>query len=395
MGLAAMFGLNFVIISLAVVLDIAKLTVVSFLYTHWKDAPKYLKPYMIIATLVLMLITSAGAFSYLSGEFQKSIVGTQEGALKVEVLKKQQEKYEERKKQIDEQIAKLPEKTTVTQRLKLMNGFKTEQQALQDKITEIDKQLPELQIKQISTEAKAGPILYIAKAFDIPVEQAVKYVILMIIFVFDPLAVFLIIAGNFLLIHNRKKAEVAKPVETIVEEPVGDECNIPPEGLECTRKPGHDGPCAVPGVIAQDICEIFPEAFIKQAPEEYDRMPKTYDDTEMHLIKDPIEDDEPSPKTYDDTFVEHVIMPSTHEATPATPEVEEPKAPTPEVTEVPKTPPVSPPREVITREQLIHNGGYAPSTSLSHVVADDSVTFDQTPTGNFYPTSSHFYSNLK
>jgi hypothetical protein len=210
-GLSTLFGANMVIIALAVSLDAGKLVIVPLLYTYWDKLSRLMRGYALAAATITMVITSAGAFSFLSGEFQKAILGTQEGALKVEVLKNQQAKYEERKKQIDAQIAALPEKTTVNQRLRLMNGFKAEQQDLQDKIAEIDKKLPELQTAQIGVEAKAGPIMYIAKAFDIPVESAVKWVIAMIIPVFDPLAVFLIIAGNFLLAQYRlernKKAE--------------------------------------------------------------------------------------------------------------------------------------------------------------------------------------------
>jgi len=202
-GLSTLFGANPVIIALAIALDIGKLVVVSLLYKYWDKLGKIMKGYALIAAAVTMIITSAGAAGYLSGEFQKAIVGTQESSLKVNVLKSQIAKYEERKKQIDAQIAALPVKTSVSQRLRLMNGFKQEQTDLQAKIADIDKQLPELQIAQIGVEAKAGPILYIAKAFDIPVEQAVTWVIMMIIFVFDPLAVFLIIAGNFLLDQRR------------------------------------------------------------------------------------------------------------------------------------------------------------------------------------------------
>lgn len=202
-GLSTLFGANPVIIALAVALDVGKLVVVTLLYTYWRKLGTLMRSYALIAATITMIITSAGTAGYLSGEFQKAILGTQESGLKVDVLKQQIAKYEERKKQIDDQIAAIPEKYTANQRIRLMNQFKAEQQDLQTKIAEIDKKLPELQIAQIGVEAKAGPILYIAKAFDIPVESAVKYVILMIIFVFDPLAVFLIIAGNFLL-HQRR-----------------------------------------------------------------------------------------------------------------------------------------------------------------------------------------------
>ena len=164
-GISALFGANPIIIALAVALDVGKIVVVSLLYTYWKELSKLMKTYALMAAAVTMVITSAGAAGYLSGEFQKSIMGTKEGELKVAVLKEQQAKYQTRKAQIDDQIAALPTKTTVNQRLRLMNGFKAEQKALDAKIAEIDKSLPELQVKQIGVEAKAGPIVSISKAF--------------------------------------------------------------------------------------------------------------------------------------------------------------------------------------------------------------------------------------
>lgn len=218
-GISALFGANPIIIALAIALDVGKVVTVSLLYTYWKSLGKLMKSYALLAAAVTMIITSAGAAGYLSGEFQKAIVGTKEGELKVAVLKEQQQKYQDRKKQIDDQIANLPAKTTVNQRLRLMNGFKAEQKALDEKIAQIDKDLPALQVQQIGTEAKAGPIIAIAKAFKVPVEEAVTWVIGMIIFVFDPLAIFLIIAGNFLLAKRREeKAKVV--VEPVVEEEV-------------------------------------------------------------------------------------------------------------------------------------------------------------------------------
>jgi hypothetical protein len=212
-GISALFGANPIIIALAIALDVGKVVTVSLLYTYWKSLKTLMRTYALIAAAVTMTITSAGAAGYLSGEFQKAIMGTKEGELKVAVLKEQQAKYQLRKKQIDDQIAALPEKTTVNQRLRLMNGFKAEQQALDQKIAQIDQQLPQLQVAQIGTEAKAGPIVAIAKAFKVPVEQAVSWVIGMIITVFDPLAIFLIIAGNFLIARRKAekeaKAEVA------------------------------------------------------------------------------------------------------------------------------------------------------------------------------------------
>ena len=256
-GISALFGSNPIIILLAIALDIGKVVTISLLYTYWKELSRTMKAYAFIAAAVTMTITSAGAAGYLSGEFQKAIVGTKEGEIKVAVLKEQQAKYQERKKQIDDQIASLPTKTTVNQRLRLMNGFKAEQKQLDEKITQIDKDLPDMQIKQIGTEAKAGPIIAIAKAFAIPVEEAVMYVIAMIISVFDPLAVFLIIAGNFLLARWREERK--RVVRVITEAPVSPQKPSEPEVAETPVVAETPEPVVEEIVVPEEVI-VVPEA---------------------------------------------------------------------------------------------------------------------------------------
>ena len=221
-GISSLFGNNLIVMSLMGALDIGKILIVSLLYTYWSKLPKLMKAYALIAATITMVITSAGAAGYLSSAFQQAIIGTQEGALQVATLKEQQSKYEDRKKQIDDQIANLDSTTSVNQRLRLMNGFKQEQARLDAQILEIDKQLPALQISQINTEAKAGPILFIAKAFDISVENAIKWVILLIVFVFDPLAIFLVISGNFLYAQYRQNKQEVEllPKAEIIDGPI-------------------------------------------------------------------------------------------------------------------------------------------------------------------------------
>ena len=166
-GLSTLFGANPIIIALAISLDIGKIVVVSLLYKYWTKLNKTMRAYALVAATVLMTITSTGAGGYLSNEFQKAIVGTQEGSLKVDVLKTEQAKLEERKKQIDAGIAAIPDRYSANQKIRLINQFKDEQKTVTARLQEIDKQLPDAQIQQIGVEAEAGPILYIAKAFNI------------------------------------------------------------------------------------------------------------------------------------------------------------------------------------------------------------------------------------
>lgn len=205
-GLSALFSSNPVIIMLAVALDIGKIVTVSFLYKHWKKLNVVMKTYMLVAAAALMVITSTGAAGYLSAEFQKAIVSTKESDIRVAALKEEKIKLEARKKEIDGQIANLPS-NAVKGRTKLIKEFKDEIEQTNVRITQIVKELPEIEISKAKEDSHAGPILYIAKAFNITVEEAVKWVILLIIFVFDPLAIVLIIGGNFLIDQNKREKE--------------------------------------------------------------------------------------------------------------------------------------------------------------------------------------------
>lgn len=203
-GLSALFSTNPVIITLALSLDIAKVITVSFLYKQWKNIPRTMKYYMTAAAAILMIITSSGAAGYLSAEFQKAIIPTKGSEIKVKAMTEEKTRLESRKVEIDKQISQLPPEN-VRGRQKLQKQFAGELDHINTRIVEIDQELPKLQMEQVDVNAHAGPILYIAQAFDTTVESAVKYVILLIIFVFDPLAVALIIAGNFLLDQKRKE----------------------------------------------------------------------------------------------------------------------------------------------------------------------------------------------
>ena len=211
-GLSALFAGDIIILGMALILDIAKVVSVSFLYQYWKDIKSIMRYYMLAAVIVLMTITSAGAFGYLSGAFQKAMQPNMEVMLKVESFKHEQERLAAEKVQlvdqrtkIDEQIANLPS-SSIKGRRQLIASFKPEIDRIADRIEIVTKRSDELTSEILKTESDniektvhTGPITYISKAFNISVEDASKWIILTIISVFDPLAVILIIAGNFLV----------------------------------------------------------------------------------------------------------------------------------------------------------------------------------------------------
>ena len=246
-GLASFLGQSTVIIAMAIALDVAKITTVSFLYSYWKDIKIIMKMYMTVAALVLMLITSVGVFGYLSGAFQTAMLPTKGADIELVALTKEGEKLSARKIEIDAQIAQLPT-NYVNRRIRLMESFKEETGFINARLKEIDKKMPELQIANVNIQAHVGPIIYVATAFDISVEEAIKYIILSIIFVFDPLAILLIISGNFLI--AKRKAEMPRNNPIIPEIIVAD---IP------TPKPPTKPTTKISGTLVT-LDSVFPYA---------------------------------------------------------------------------------------------------------------------------------------
>jgi len=294
-GLSALFGTNPIIIGLAVALDAGKLVTVALLYKYWGKINVLMRTYGLIAAFITMLITSAGAAGYLSGEFQRAVVGTQEVMLKVDLLKEEQARLQKRKEQIDLSIAQIPDRYTAAQKIRLGNQFRAEQKGVTDRLTAIDRELPTLQVNRISVEAKAGPILYIAKAFNISIEEAVKWVILLIIFVFDPLAVFLLVAGNFLLDQRRKQDPPAEPgpapftpPQPMPPAPAPPPEPAPPAAREAMtvdqawqvieKERGLWDKVPPPAQVPVDLATIFPESVVSDKPYISTLTPSSYED---------------------------------------------------------------------------------------------------------------------
>jgi hypothetical protein len=241
-GLSALFAHNPVIIILAVALDIGKVVSVSFLYKYWKKINLLMKSYMTVAALVLMIITSTGCFGYLSGQFQHAISGTNQDSVLIQSLEQEETTLQARKNEIDKQIAQLPP-DFVRGRQRLIKQFQPEENRINSRLAQIDKQLPELKIQTLKQNVDVGPIVYVAQAFNTDPEHAVKYVIMTIMFVFDPLAISLLLSGNFLLMQReQKRAEIplkeASPVsgKTLGFEDDADYVAIKPEPFARTQR---------------------------------------------------------------------------------------------------------------------------------------------------------------
>jgi hypothetical protein len=228
-GLTAIFsGAVMSIAIMGVALEIGKLVTASWLYHNWKEVPITLKSYLTGAVIVLMFITSIGIFGYLSKSHIDAGVGTNQTNVKVERLdsriqseQRVIDRAEKQLKTLDDALERYIELGAISKGLAKRNEQEQERNQLQSSITsaeiKIDEYLNEkskyeMEIKNF--EVEVGPLKYIAELVynesnqDI-LEKTVRLVILLLIFVFDPLAVLLLIAANMSL---RQKIKVKKKI---------------------------------------------------------------------------------------------------------------------------------------------------------------------------------------
>lgn len=248
---------------MAISLDIGKVVAVSFIYKFWSEINALMKTYMAAAVIVLMIITSAGVFGFLSAEFQKAISNTSEQQVLISALSEEKDRLSRRKQEIDAQIAKLPD-NIVRGRQALMKQFEPEVSQINSRLVEIDRELPKLRVETIKKNVEVGPIIYIAEAFDTTPEKAVKWIILVIILVFDPLAIALLIAGNFLL----KRVATAPPTKA---EKTSDDVN----GNDQAEQPSST-PIAVERVV--ELNDVTPVSVEKSTVEPSTLLPEIQHD---------------------------------------------------------------------------------------------------------------------
>ena len=233
-GLATLFaGAVVPIILMGSALEVGKLVAASWLYHNWNsNVPRLLKLYLFIAIIVLIFITSLGIFGFLSKAHLDQVKPTSSNNIKIELLNNQiksQELIIERSQKtltlLDKALEVYIDKEYVTRGLKERKKQKPERDALtlaineaSDKIAELSDKKGSLKLEQDKIEAEVGPIKYVAEliygenAKDM-FDHAVRVVILILIFVFDPLAVLLLIAANISLRQWRQKRNMKKTEE--------------------------------------------------------------------------------------------------------------------------------------------------------------------------------------
>ena len=224
-GLVAIFSASVIPIAvMGVVLETGKLISAAWLYHYWKKVNKLLKTYLISAVIVLMFITSMGIFGFLSKAHIEQTTVQSDNTLQIESIDsqiiRQQKDIERAELQLtllDDALKKYVELGAVTKSINARKGQEEERNALTttinnatNTIATLTKTKYELRTKENELIAEVGPIKYIAELVygnseTNTLEEAVRWVIIIIVFVFDPLAVLLLISANISLKEEMTK----------------------------------------------------------------------------------------------------------------------------------------------------------------------------------------------
>jgi hypothetical protein len=243
-GLSVVFvGVALPVIIMGGFLELSKIAIATYLHDKWKETYGVLKLYMTVALVILSLITSLGIYGLLSTGFSSNITKLEIGQKKIKNIEVKKQRFEEikneyqKEKQIlDKDISKLRNAlstNTTTQSVDRQTGqvitkannanrksFESQLElaienrdkmsdkvdALNDSITALDIKVLELESKEISGN-ELGTIKYISELTGWSVKKTANLFILILIFVFDPLAITLVIATNQAFKNNKKEEE--------------------------------------------------------------------------------------------------------------------------------------------------------------------------------------------
>ena len=241
-GLSKLFaGAAFAVIVMAASLEVAKLVIASLLYQYRKVLPKLLKIYLSIACFILILITSMGIYGFLSAAYQET--SAKAGSIDSQIAlietrrdntKEQLNVYTGEKESINKAVADLRSglannviQYTNAEGVLITTTSSSTRRALEKQLDQaIDRQTTinsrvdnlntklfeyETEIVEVSTNndiaGELGPLKYLSGLTGIPMDQIINYLLLTIIFVFDPLAIALVIAANFAFARLRPKTK--------------------------------------------------------------------------------------------------------------------------------------------------------------------------------------------
>jgi len=239
LGLAALFaGAYWAVVTMGITLEVAKLVTVSWLYRNWKLdlLPQSIRMYLLSAVLMLMFITSIGIFGFLSKAHLDTSAPNTGNRLLVKNIERQidsekkaiagaQKIVDQLDKALDKVIDKDADKGLI-ERQKQQNERNRANNIItnsSNKITQLSNQKLNYDKNQLAIDKEVGPFKYVAEilfgdADDGNLDRAVRFVIICLLFVFDPLAVLMLVAVNVSIKEYQRNKKLVNKEETLEQQ---------------------------------------------------------------------------------------------------------------------------------------------------------------------------------
>ena len=243
-GLSKLFaGAQVEVIIMAGSLEVAKLVIASLLYQYWDTINKILRTYLAIAAIILVLITSMGIYGFLSAAYQDTYASLLVSENKIEFLDNKAKFYEDDIQRYDKELAQISSNISILSNAKsqsiqvrdtavsggVRSTISTAELRLSQKRIEVEEenrksvqekrqvaadslQKFKLEILNLNNNSEVagelGPLKYLSGLTDTPMDVIINILLLIIIFVFDPLAIALVVAANFAFAHAYPKKQI-------------------------------------------------------------------------------------------------------------------------------------------------------------------------------------------
>ncbi len=193
-------------------LELGKLVTASYLYRYWSTINTTMRTYLFVATIVLVFVTSLGIYGYLSNAYQRASLELNKqlnrSAFIEEQIKDIQEEQDYLMKEMEAAINSYPE-NYMTAKRKVREEYSPIIQSQSQRVLELKSDLAEIKQDLLDTGVDVGPAIFVANFFKLPIDLVVNIFIFLLIFVFDPLAVMLVVAYNRLIMEEENMKDLS------------------------------------------------------------------------------------------------------------------------------------------------------------------------------------------
>lgn len=204
-GIGALFsGALLSVWAMAGSLELAKFVLAAYLHRKWSELNTFFKYYLTGSVVVLSLITSMGIFGFLSDAYQSASTVLQAETIKLQNLQTQVERAKSEIERLNKSIEEIPA-NRITRRIQARAQIEPRILELNKSIDGLNNQVSGAELIILEVKKKVGPLIYISRTFNVDIDIVVKYLILIFVLVFDPLAISIVVAISESLQSRSKK----------------------------------------------------------------------------------------------------------------------------------------------------------------------------------------------